>query len=193
MVAGIVLVALIFVLPFIWPVNAEWYFRNLSWMVPLAIIVFIAPLVPLILSNWDIHFSFQSQGDNLVAIMSNNGTTPYNFNQIQFASGKKYRIFGKREFYPQKGISDEEVEYHGADTPSHILHPHIGCTLRKGLPITLTIRKGKAPENLHNFKEDKKGTKKVYLSLYYEGTNQRIYSQPIPPEIVTEIIRNYRD
>ena len=192
MIAGIVLVALIFVLPFIWPVNAEWYFSNLNWLIPLVIILFIVPIVPFILSNWDIHFSFQSRDGNLIVTMSNTGTTPFGFNRIQFASAKKYRIFGKRKFHPESGIYDVNVEFHGNETPSSILHEHIGCTLRKGLPITLTIRNNKAPENISNFKKKGGGTDKVYLSLYYEGTNQRVYSQPIPPKIITEIIQNYK-
>ena len=184
MIAGILLIVFIFVLPFIWPVDTDWYFRNLSWMIPLVIVVFIAPIVPFILNRWDVHFSFQSRGDNLIIIISDYGANPYNFNRIQFASGKKYWIFRKRESYPQEGISDEDVEYHGADTPSHILHQHIGCTLRKGLPITLTIRSHKTPESLRNFKENEK----VYLSLYYEGSNQRIYSKRIPPEVINTIL-----
>ena len=185
-IAGIVLVVFIFVLPYIWPVNPEWYFSNLNWMIPLVIIVLIAPTVPFILSSWDIHFSFQHRDGNLIAIISNYGTNPYNFNRVQFSSDKKYRILGKREFYPQKGISGKEVEFHGADTHSQILDYYPGCTLRKGLPITLQIRSHQAPENLRHFQEKSK----VYLSLYYEGTKQRVYSQRIPPGIVMKLIQN---
>ena len=183
-IVGTALIAVIFIVPYIFPVNAEWYFSNLNWLIPLTVVIFIVPIVPFILSSWDIHFSFQSTGDNLIAIVSNYGANPYNFNRLQFASGRKYFIWGKREFYPQEGISDEDVEYHGADTPSHILHQHIGCTLRKGLPITLTIRNHKARESLRNFREDEK----VYLSVYYEGSNQRIHSKRIPPEVINNIL-----
>lgn len=186
-IAGIVIIVVIFVTPFIWPVDRDWYFRNLSWMVPLAVVVLIAPIVPFMLSNWDIHFSFQSSEDNLIANILNHGNTTFGFNRIQFASGKKYRIFGKRKFYPESGIYDSNVEFHGSDTPSSVLHGHIGCTLRKGLPITLTIRNHQAAENLRDF-----DVKKVHLSLYYEGTKQRVCSQPIPPEMVTRIIKNYQ-
>lgn len=186
MMTGIVLVVFIFVLPYIWPVNPEWYFSNLNWMIPLVIIVLIVPIVPFILNNWDIHFSFQHRDHNLIAIISNYGTSPYNFNRIQFSSDKKYRILGKREFYPKSGLSDENVVFHGADTPSQTLHQHIGCTLQKGLPITLVVRGRQVPENLRHFEENSK----VYLSLYYEGTKQRVYSQRIPPEIVMKIIQN---
>ncbi|MBA7691745.1 hypothetical protein ES703_100298 [subsurface metagenome] len=186
LIAGTALVAFIFTLPYFWPVNAEWYFRNLNWLIPLAIIIFIAPIVPFILSSWDIHFSFQHRDGNLIAIISNYGTNPYNFNRVQFSSDKKYRILSKREFYPKSGLSDENVVFHGAETPSQTLHQHIGCTLKKGLPITLVVRGRQVPENLRHFQKNSK----VYLSLYYEGTKQRVYSQRIPPEIVMKIIQN---
>lgn len=184
MISGALLVMVIFVLPYIWPVNAEWYFQNLNWMIPLVIILFIAPLVPFILSGWDIHFFFQPDGNKLTVTITNSGTTPFNFNRVRFASGKKYWIFGKREFYPQKGMSDEEVVYHGADTPSQTLHQHIGCTLSKGTPITVIVRGQEVVEHLKHFEKTKK---KVYLCLCYYGTDQRAYSPPIPIELVERI------
>ena len=187
MIAGIVLVVFIFVLPYIWPVNADWYFRNLSWMIPLVIIVFIAPIVPYILSNWDIHFYFKEISDgNLVVIVSNLGTTPFAFNRAQFSSGKRYRIFGKREFYPQSGLFGNTLLFYGTDTLTGGLHQDIVCTLKKGVPTILIIGGHQGPEYLRHFKENSK----IYLSLYYEGTKQRVYSQRIPPEIVRNMIQS---
>ena len=187
MIAGVALVVLIFVLPYIWPVNPEWYFSNLNWMIPLVIIVLIAPIVPFILSNWDIHFDFQEISDgNLVVIVSNHGTTPFAFNRIQFSSGRKYRILGKRELYPESGLYGGNVLLHGTDTPTQRLHQDMGFTLKKGSPITLVVGGQQCPEYLRHFKENSK----IYLSLYYEGTKQRVYSQRIPPEIVMKIIQN---
>ena len=189
--SGLGLVTLIFVITIlfsrVWPTNEVWYMQNISWLIPLIIVLFWEPVVPLLLSNWDIHFYFQEISDgNLVVIVSNLGTTPFAFNRLQFSSGKKYRILCKREFYPQSGLSDENIVFHGADTLSQTLGQHIGCTLKKGLPITLVIRGHQVPENLRHFKENSK----VYLSLYYEGTKQRVYSQRIPSEIVIKIIQN---
>ena len=187
MIAGILLVTFIFVLPYIWPVDPQWYFSNLNWMIPLVIIVLIAPIVPFILSNWDIHFDFQEISDgNLVVIVSNHGTTPFAFNRIQFSSGRKYRILGKREFYPQSGLFGADVSFYGVDTLTQGLHQDTVCTLKKGVPVTLTIQGHKATENLCYFK----GNSKIYLSLYYEGTKQRVYSQRIPPEIVMKLMQS---
>ncbi len=186
MIAGIVLIALIFVLPYIWPVNPQWYFSNLNWMIPLVIIIFIAPIVPFILSSWDIHFSFRDIGTDLIVIISNYGNIPFNFNRIQFASAKKYGLVGKREFHPYYGIYDNDVEILQAETTFWKLDEHMGCTLKKGLPITLVVRGPQVPENLRHFQKNCE----VYLSLYYEGTKQRVYSQCIPPEIVMKIIQN---
>ena len=87
----------------------------------------------------------------------------------------------------ESGIYDASVELHSNETPSQVLHPHIGYTLRRGLPITLTIRKHKAPENLRNFKENQRGTKKVSLPPYYEGTkeptNESIRNQYCPQSL----------
>ena len=44
----------------------------------------------------------------------------------------------------------------------------------------------KCPEYLRHFKENSK----IYLSLYYEETKQRVYSQRIPPDIVKNIIED---
>lgn len=87
---------------------------------------------------------------------------------------------------PPQGIFGDKVEYHGAQTPSSVLHAHIGCTLTKGLPITLTIRDHTAPQCLRGL-----NAKHVYLCLYYQGTNQRVYSQRIPPETVQQLINEY--
>jgi len=187
MIAGIVLVVFIFVLPYIWPVNADWYFRNLSWMIPLVIIVFIAPIVPFILSNWDIHFDFQEISDgNLVVIVSNLGNSPFAFNRLQFSSGRKYRILGKRELYPESGLYGGNVILFGTDTPTDHLQQVTGFTLEKGLPIALVIGGHQGPEYLRHFKENSK----IYLSLYYKGTKQRVYSQRIPHEIVRNMIQS---
>jgi hypothetical protein len=187
MITGTILVIFVLVLPFIWPVDKEWYFRNLSWMIPLTVVVFIAPIVPFILSNWDIHFDFQEISDgNLVVIVSNHGTTPFAFNRLQYSSGKKYRILGKREFYPQSGLYGADVSFVGTDTDTQRLHQDRGCTLKKGLPITLVVGRHQAPEYLRHLKENSK----IYLSLYYEGTKQRVYSQRIPPEIVVNLIQS---
>jgi len=184
-VAGILLIVVIFTLPVFWPVDAVWYYQNLNWLIPLIIIVFIAPMVPFFLSDWDIHFDFEVHDKGFVVTLTNAGTTSFNFSRVQFVSGKKYWVFGKRQFYPQKGIFDKDVEFHGADTPSQLLHEHIGCTLTKGMPITVTLRGPKIAEYLRHF-EKSKG--KVYMCLHYHETDQRACSQRIPVEFVKRII-----
>ena len=189
--SGLGLVTLIFVITIlfsmVWPAKEVWYMQNMSWLIPLIIVLFWAPVVPLILSNWDIHFYFRSISNDLIVIIANYGNTPFNFNRIEFASAKRYGLVGKKEFYPDYGLCQEDVNIPSNDTSFQELHEHRGYTLRRGLPITLTIRNCKAPENLCKYKKNTR----VYLSLYYEGTKQRVYSQRIPQEIVTEIIQHY--
>ncbi len=186
-IVGTALIAVIFIVPYIFPVNAEWYFSNLNWMIPLVIILFIVPIVPFILSNWDIHFSFQKASDgNVDVTVVNHGTTPFVFNRVQFSSGKKYRIRGKREFYPQPGLFGGSVSFYTVNIPISPLHQYRGCILEKGLPMKFVVGGHKCPEYLRHFKENSK----IYLSLYYEETKQRVYSQRIPPDIVKNIIED---
>ena len=163
---------------------------SLPWLLPsiVAIIaVFIAPIVTIALSNWDIHFYFQELSDgNLVVIVSNLGTTPFAFNRLQFNSGKRYRILGKREFYPQSGLFGNKLLFHGTDTLTQGLHQDTICTLKKGVPTILIIGGHQGPEYLRHFKVNSK----IYLSLYYEGTQHRVYSQRIPSEIVMNMIQS---
>jgi len=164
-IAGIVILIVIFMLPAVWPVDAEWYYHNLNWMIPLTIIVFVAPMVPFFLSDWDIHFYFRPEGKTLRVTLTNVGTVPFNFNRVQFVSGKKYWICGSREFYPKMGMSDEDVVFHGADTFSQTLHQHVGCTLKKGMPITVILRGPKIAECLRHFEETKKKHTCVFITM----------------------------
>jgi len=179
-VAGIVLLIVIFCVPFIWPVDARWYFQNLNWMVPLVIVMFIVPMVPFLLSGWDMHFTFTLDPYNskLRATITNVGMTPFSFNRVQFASGKKHRFFGKRELYPQEAMSDKDIEFHGADTPSQLLNQHMGYALSRGMPIILEVRNPKVASYFGSLKN-----KEVYLSLYYDGVDQKVCSQRIPIEL----------
>lgn len=185
-ILGIVLLVVIVCVPYVWPVDAQWYFQNLNWLIPLVIVMFIVPIVPFLLSQWDIHFTFTTERNysKLRATITNLGTAPFSFNKVQFASGKKYRIFGKRELYPRKGRYDKSIEFHGADTPSQLLHQHIGCTLSKGLPIILEVRDPEVAKYFESLKN-----KKVYISLYYDGAEQRVYSQQIPDELVKKTLQ----
>ena len=185
--SGLGLVTLIFVITIlfsmVWPAKEIWYMQNMSWLIPLIIVLFWAPVVPLILSNWDIHFGFEYKDSNLITTISNYGTTPFGFNRIRFASGRKYRIFGKREFLSQEGILTEAVKIYNADTSTVKVEGYRGCTLRKGLPVTLQILNHQVPKCLRNFKDNSR----VYLSLYWKGNKQRVYSQRIQPEIIKSI------
>ena len=141
---GITIIVALFLIPFFPfgpPMDPGLYWDMLRWLVPLILIICIGSTIPFILSSWDIHFNFESASENrLTIIITNKGTTPFSFNRIQFVSRKKFFSFGKMQSYPQEGIYDGAVEYHGGETPSQLLHEHIGLTIRKGMPITLTIR-----------------------------------------------------
>ncbi len=186
-IVGAALIAAIFIIPYIFPVNAEWYFSNLNWLIPLTVVIFVVPVVPFILNNSDIHFFFhKDSGGNVIVTVVNYGTTPFVFNRVQFSSGKKCRILGKREFYPQSGLSSGDVSFYTNDTSKSNLDIYGGCILEKGLSIRLIVGRNKCVECLRNFEKNSK----IYLCLYHEETKQRVYSQRIPPEIVRKIIQN---
>lgn len=183
--AGIVILAVIFALPIFWPVDAGWYYRNLNWLIPLVIIMFIVPMVPFFLSDWDIHFGFEVDNKQLVFTLRNTGTTPFNFNRVQFTSGKRYWCLSKERLYPPQGMFGSDVQLHGADTPQRSLNRHTGCTLAKGMPITVILIGSEIPEYLRYFEKSKY---KVYIYLYYSETKQRACSQRILVELVKKII-----
>jgi len=184
-IAAILLLIIVFLLSFFWPFDKEWANRNLSWLIPLIIAVFLAPLVPFSLGNWDIHFYFKSveSKDKLSVIIMNIGATPFNFNRIQFATRKIFNIFGKETYYPPEGISGTEIEYHGADTPSQTLYSLTGCTLRKGMPIEVTIR----GNNLKDYIEYFDNKSEIHICLWFKDTEQRVFSQKIPLEVILKV------
>jgi len=179
--AGLFVIAFIFVFPLFQ--TPEEYYRTITFLLPIAIVVFIAPTGAFFLNRWDIHFNFEDE-NRIRPIIANLGIAPFNFNKVQFASDKKFKIFGKTDYYPIEGIFDNDVEYHGAETGSRVLHEHTGCSIRQGLPISVWVRSDKLKEYLQHFKNKKR----IYMCLYYGGTKQRVYSQPIPVKIINKIV-----
>jgi len=179
--AGLFVIAFIFVFP-LFQTPGE-YYRTITFLLPIAIVVFIAPTGAFFLNRWDIHFNFEDE-NRIRPIIANLGIAPFNFNKVQFASDKKFKIFGKTDYYPIEGIFDNDVECHGAETGSRVLHEHTGCSIRQGLPISVWVRSDKLKEYLQHFKNKKR----IYMCLYYGGTKQRVYSQPIPVKIINKIV-----
>jgi hypothetical protein len=183
-IACIVILIVVFIVPVISPVDAQWYYQNLNWLIPLVIVLFIVPMVPFFLSGWDIHFHFEVYSKKLSVSLTNAGATPFSFSRVQFASRRKYWVFGKRELYPEQGMYGGGVFFKGADEFYQQLTDH-GCILKKGMPMILTVLDPKAPEYLATLE---RGWGKVYMCLYYQETEQRVYSQPIPLEHIRSII-----
>ena len=180
--AGIFLIVFIFIFPLY--LAPEEYGRTITFLLPIAIVVFIAPTASFFLNRWDIHFNFTDNNARISPIVSNLGIAPFNFNKVQFASGKKFKFFGKREHYPVKGIFDTEVECHGAEMGSKVLHEHTGCIIRHGLPVSVWVRGEKLKEYLEHFQD----RKNIRICLFYEGTTERVYSAPIPIKLVEKIL-----
>jgi hypothetical protein len=67
---------------------------------------------------------------------------------------------------------------------SKVLHEHTGCAIRPGLPVSVWVRGEKLKEYLEHF-EDKKN---IRICLFYEGTTERVYSDPIPIKLVEKIL-----
>ena len=180
LVVGIFALIFIFIFPLFLSPSSESYFRTISLLIPVAIVLFIAPTATHTLSKWDIHFDFTQYSDKIRPTVSNLGIIPFNFNRITLASGKKFKFFGNRYHCPAEGIFDSDVECHGADFPSRVLHEHTGCTIKQGLPVTIWVRSSKIPEFLNHFSNKKK----IHLCLYYYGAKQKVYSDPIPINLV---------
>lgn len=174
----------IFLFPIFLSPTRDDYFRTISLLIPIAIVLFIAPTALYTLNKWDIHFDFGRYNDVIRPTIANLGITPFNFNRMTFASSKRYRFFSKREHYPADGIFDNEVECHGADMPSRVLHEHTGCTIRQGMPVTVWLRSQRLAEYLGHFSNKSR----IHICLYYHGTNQRVYSPPIPFALINSII-----
>lgn len=173
--ASVVLISLVFVVPVLLPVDASWYYGNLNWLIPLIVVIFIAPTLPLILDDWELHFTFcpdDSRG-GIVFTIENLGKVPFNFNRIQVTSTDWLR---RKRRAPSEGFFGDDVELHGADTTSRILHDHVGATIEKGKPITFHLRGGDLANSMLAI--DSKS--KVRLRLYYSGTKQEAFSPRLP-------------
>jgi len=151
--AGLFVIVFILVFPLYLP--PQEYTRTITFLLPIAIVVFITPTASFFLNRWDIHFNFVDE-NRIRPIVANLGIAPFNFNKVQFASDKKFRIFGKREHYLMEGIFDNNIECHGAETGSRVLHEHVGCTIRQGLPISIWVRGERLKEYLEHFKDRKR-------------------------------------
>ena len=159
---------------------------NLPWLLPafIAIIaLFIAPVVTFTLNNWDIHLYLDTNADKIRFTVTNAGTTPFSFSRVQFASRKTWGCLGKREYYPTQGIYGRNVEYHGAGSLSQELHEHIGCTVKKGMPKTVTLRGEEIAEYLCHFGKGKK----ICLSLYWSETDDRVHSDYVSPATIRRL------
>ena len=173
---GFVLIAFMFVLPVFLPAKqVDWYSSNLHWLIPLVIVIFVAPTVPLLLAVWELHFTFQTDDPRggIVFTVENLGTVPFSFNRIQLSSVDWLR---RRRCTPADGFFGDVVELHGAGTASQILHEHVGCTVEKGSPITVHLRNPNLPRE--TLAIGSKGN--VRLRLYYSGTGHEAYSQKLP-------------
>ena len=129
LISGIVVIIFIFLFPAFLSTTTDKYLQTISLLIPIAIVLFIAPTASYNLNKWDIHFDFTQYGDKIRPTIANLGITPFNFNRLTFASGKKYRFFGSRDHYPSEGIFDNDVECHGSDMPSRVLHEHTDVLL----------------------------------------------------------------
>jgi len=177
---GIFSIVFIFVFPLFFRAGREDYYRTVTFLIPIAIALFILPTASYTLKKWDIRFNFIKHDDRFRIAISNLGDTPFNFNRVAFASSPKYFLLGKRDYYPTNGMFDNDIELHGAETPSRVLHEHIGYTVKLGMPITIWIR----PKGISDYLKHFKNRKKIRLCIYFEGTNQIEYSKPIPVEII---------
>ena len=190
LIAGIIVLLFIFVAPLFFysgpeEDRIETYYRTVTFLIPIAIAVFILPTATYKLKEWDIHFNFITDKDTskLQITVSNFGETPFNFNRIAFVSYRRFFFFGKRIPWPSRGIFDKDVELHGAETQTQMLHEHIGYTVRLGMPIVIWIRPGKLSDYLKRYCRPK-------IMIYFEGTDQCAYSKRIPKSLLNKFISN---
>lgn len=182
--AFVVTVGLIFLLPYYLRHSPEDYWRTVTILLPIAVAVFLVPVASFLINRWDIHFEFHNSDGGIRFTVFNLGAAPFNFNRVSFASDKRPPFLGKREHQPIDGMFDEEVECHGADMSSRILHGHVGVTVRQGMPVSVWLRGNRVYDYLRYFRN----RSKVYICLYYQGTSQRVYSQPIPEPLIERLL-----
>ena len=173
---ALAVLVLIFLLPLCLQHTADDYWRTISILLPITVAVFVVPIASFAINKWDIRFDFNKSNDGIRFTISNLGTTPFNFNRISFASSRRIWFFGKRDHHPINGMFDNDVELHGADMSSRVLHEHTGITIRQGMPISIWLRSDKIPDYLRHFSNQGR----IHICLYYHGTNQKIYSHSIP-------------
>ena len=187
LIAGGIVIVFIFAFPLlvptVSPLSVADYFPTISLLLPIAVVLFLAPTALYTLNRCDIHFDFGCHKDAIKPTIVNLGITPFNFNRITFASRKKYLLWGRRAQYPIDGLFGDDVEYHGADTARRGLNEYAGCTVRQGMPVTVWIRGSQVAECLANFSNKNK----IHLCLYYYGTKQAVYSQPIPRTLIDNL------
>jgi len=179
LIGGVIVLIFIFLIPLALDTTPERYFENVTFLIPIAVALFFIPISSYKLKEWDIHLDFitDQSTDRFQLTVSNFGETPFNFNRISFVSYKKYFLFGERIPWPSKGIFGDEIELHGADTHSRILHEHMGYTVKLGMPIVIWIRPGELSDFINHYKKPK-------IKIYFEGTDQSACSKRIPKELV---------
>jgi len=181
---GIIILVLILFSPLIFQLNMtpEEHYRNVTFLIPIVIALFFIPISVLTLKKWDIHINFVEDESKLRLTISNFGETTFNFNKIAFVSYKRFFLFGRRVPWPSQGLFDNNVELHGAETPSRVLHEHTGCTVRLGMPIQIWIRPEKLTDYLRHYRRPR-------VMIYFEGTDQYACSNPIPKKLLKRFIK----
>ncbi|MBL7165794.1 MAG: hypothetical protein ISS55_04840 [Dehalococcoidales bacterium] len=144
LIAALVILAIVFTLPLVWIEDSDDYRSTINLLVPIVIAVFVVPIPAFILSGKDIHFAFEPTQDRhvIVATVWNAGNASFNFNRVQLARATWMRVVGKRGRQPSEGMFNNDVEVHGADMPSRVLHGHMGVTLRKDMPTKFVMLAG---------------------------------------------------
>ncbi len=181
--AALAVLALIFLLPLRLQHSAEDYWRTITILLPITVAVFIVPIASFTVNKWDIRFDFNECDNGIRLTISNLGIAPFNFNRISFASSRRFRFFSKKDHHPIDGMFGNDIECHGADMPSRVLHEHTGITIHKGMPISVWLRSDKIPDYLRHFNDQGR----IHICLFYQGTNQKTYSQPIPVSSINPI------
>lgn len=101
LIAGIIVLIFIFVAPLFFysgpeEDRTESYYRTVTFLIPIAIAVFILPTATYKLKEWDIHLNFITDKDasGFQITVSNFGETTFSFNRIAFVSYKRFFSLG---------------------------------------------------------------------------------------------------
>lgn len=154
------------------------------WLIPVILIMFLQPVILDYTRRPDINFRFTKRSDgNILIIITNRGATAFSFNRLQFYVRRFYR---RRSGVasPADGKLRKWWFRKAGDTVDHEVNVEAGCTVERGIPLTIWTMRSDICEWLNGIKERVPG-KAIFCRIYFDGTEVEAKSkQAVPGDII---------